>query len=288
MACMTLPAAEEEEALEERMGHQVEDARRKCTRADAHEHVAELAHGRVGEHPLDIVLGAADCRSEEGGQHPYERDDEHRRRRHDVEEVEPGDHVDAGRNHRRRMDERADRRRAFHCIGQPDVERYLRGLARCPDEEEKRNERRCAARNKVGVFLKLAEVERPDAVRAESRQQEEDAEKEAEVAYPVDDERLLACVRRAVFLVPEADQEIGAQTDAFPADEHEEHVVRRHQYEHHEDEEVQVREVPGIAFVVVHIARGVDVDEKAHARHHQAHDNRERIDPETDPGGEIA
>ena len=92
---------------------------------------------------------------------------------------------------------------------------------------------------------------------------------------------------RAVLLVPETDEQIGAQADAFPADEHEEHVARGHEREHHEDEEVQVGEVPGEAFIVVHVAGGVDVDEKADARDDEAHDNRERIDPETDASRRI-
>ena len=46
------------------------------------------------------------------------------------------DHVDAGSDHRRGVDERGDRRRARHRVGQPDVQRYLSGLARRADEEE--------------------------------------------------------------------------------------------------------------------------------------------------------
>ena len=47
-----------------------------------------------------------------------------------------GDQVDAGRHHRRRVDQGADRRRAFHRVGQPDVQRELRRLADRPAEEQ--------------------------------------------------------------------------------------------------------------------------------------------------------
>ena len=39
------------------------------------------------------------------------------------------DHVDARGHHGRGVNQRGDRRRAFHGVGQPDIERNLRGLA---------------------------------------------------------------------------------------------------------------------------------------------------------------
>ena len=51
------------------------------------------------------------------------------------EDVGAGDHVDAGGDHRGRVDERGDRRRAFHGVGQPDVERKLRALAGGAEEQ---------------------------------------------------------------------------------------------------------------------------------------------------------
>src|SRR5258708_12886212 len=57
--------AEEEQPLEERMRHQVEDSRGKCSPADTHHHVADLAYGRIREHALDIGLDDRDGRLEE-------------------------------------------------------------------------------------------------------------------------------------------------------------------------------------------------------------------------------
>ncbi len=48
-----------------------------------------------------------------------------------------GDHVDAGGDHGGGVDERGDRRGAFHGVGEPDVERDLRGLAGGSDDEQK-------------------------------------------------------------------------------------------------------------------------------------------------------
>ena len=52
--------SEEQAGLEERMRHQVKDARGVRADADADEHVAELADGPVREHLLDVGLGNAD------------------------------------------------------------------------------------------------------------------------------------------------------------------------------------------------------------------------------------
>ena len=44
-------------------------------------------------------------------------------------------HEDAGGHHGRGVDQRGDRRRAFHRVGQPDVQRKLRRLAHGADEQ---------------------------------------------------------------------------------------------------------------------------------------------------------
>ena len=57
--------AEEQQRLEERVRHQVKDAGDVRAGAHAHEHVAELGHGGIREHLLDVPLLEADRRREE-------------------------------------------------------------------------------------------------------------------------------------------------------------------------------------------------------------------------------
>ena len=52
------------------------------------------------------------------------------------QQVHARDQVDAGGDHRRRVDQRADRGRALHRVGQPGVQRDLRGLRERADEQQ--------------------------------------------------------------------------------------------------------------------------------------------------------
>ena len=84
---------------------------------------------------------------------------------------------------------------------------------------------------------------------------------EAEIADAVDDERL---DRRGIgrrLVVPEADQQIGGEADAFPAEEHLDEVVGGHQHQHREGEQRQIGEEARLARVLLHIAPAVEVDE---------------------------
>ena len=135
-AWMTEPAPEEQERLEERVGHQVVDARGVRADADADEHVAQLAHRRVGQHALDVGLDEPDRRGEDRGQHPDPGDHVEGDARPLEERVGARDEVDAGRHHGRRVDQGRDRRRALHGVREPRVERQLRRLPARPHEEE--------------------------------------------------------------------------------------------------------------------------------------------------------
>ena len=58
--------------------------------------------------------------------------------------------------------------------------------------------------------------------RAEYEKYEEYSENQSKISYPVHDKRLSAGIGVLRILVPETDEEVGREADAFPADEHEE------------------------------------------------------------------
>ena len=108
------------------------------------------------------------------------------------------DHVDAGRDHGGGVDEGGDRGGAFHGVGQPDVERNLRGFAGgAEDEQEGDGGEEAAVPVGIGgdAGEDVGEVER-----AEVGDEQEHREQEAEVADAVDDEGFFAGVGGGVLL----------------------------------------------------------------------------------------
>jgi hypothetical protein len=218
----------------------------------------------------------------------------HRGRRE--QEAHPADHVDACRHHGGRVDERGDRCRTGHRVGQPDVERNLRRLPAGAHEQTQSDQvdelkRRPRERNGHGqpgdrleVLADVGKGERRGHAHVhEGLEDQEDPDQEAEVPDPVHDEGLAPAEGVVAVAVPEADQQVGAEAHALPAQEQEHQVVGQHEHEHREREQVHVAEEalepPIVPMVVVHVADGVDVDQEAHTRHHQDHHRRERPAP---------
>ena len=90
--------------------------------------------------------------------------------------------------------------------------------------------------------------------------EDQQADDEAGVADAVGDERLVGRVRGALPLEVEADQQVRADADQLPAQEHLEEVVRQDQVEHREAEQRQVHEEAAEAAAAVKMAvRRVDL-----------------------------
>ena len=136
-------SAKEQQCLEERVRGEMEHARFGSGQTHAHDHVAELRECRVSEDAFDVVLLDGDERGQQRGKSTDPRNHGQRIRRKDEEHA--AQHVNAGGHHRRGVDQRADGRRAFHRVGQPDVQRKLRGLAHRAAEDQQASEGRCAA-----------------------------------------------------------------------------------------------------------------------------------------------
>ena len=192
--------------------------------------------------------------------------------------VDAAEHVDTGGDHRRGVDQRGDGRRAFHRVGQPDVQRELRGLADGAAEEQQRN------RGAEDVMLaELGEVDR--AVRPVAP---DDAEQETEVADAVDDEGLLRGVARGLLFVPVVDQQLGAETDQLPEDEHHEKIVGEHDAEHRKHEDRQAAEVARLRRVVVHVAEREHVHAEADDADDAEHERGEIVELDAEREREIA
>ena len=106
----------------------------------------------------------------------------------------------------------------------------------------------------------------------------EDAEREAEIADAVDDEGLDRGGVGLGLVVPEADQQIAREADALPAEEQLREVVGRHQRQHGEGEQRQIREEPRPVRVLGHVADRIEVHERRDGRHHHQHHGGQRVD----------
>jgi hypothetical protein len=291
--------AQEEQGLEEGMRAQMKQGRCVAPTSRRQQHVAELAHGRVGEHLLDVGLVDGDRGGEERGQGSHPRHHRRRARRQRVQEGQAAHHVDTGRHHGGGVDQRRDRRRAGHGVGQPRVEGNLGRLAAGPQEEAQGRDLQhlpVGAEGHPGghrdrlvcgesqVLLQVRKRHRRRAAVGKGPEDQEDSQQEAEVSDPVDDERLAAAVGVEAIAVPEADEKVGTQAHTLPAHEHEQEVVGQNQHQHREGEQVQVAEEAlesaVLAVVVVHVADRIDVDERAHAGHDQDHHRRDRVQGE--------
>ena len=113
---------------------------------------------------------------------------------------------------------------------------------------------------------------------SEAGEEEKHPKKKPEVAHPVDHKGLLPCIGSRILLIPETDQEIGTEADALPSHKHQQEVVGQDEVEHHEDEEVEVGEIPGKPGIIMHVSYGVDVDEETDPGDDQGHQDGERID----------
>jgi len=140
----------EQQRLEERVRHEVEHTHSVGAHAAGQEHVAELRDGGVGEYALDVVLHHGDRCRHQRGQRANHRYGGHRGGRQREQHVRAHDHVDAGGDHGGGVNERADRRGAFHGVGQPDVQRELGALAAGPHHEQQTNSQGQRAAGKTG------------------------------------------------------------------------------------------------------------------------------------------
>mmetsp|Transcript_15026 Transcript_15026/g.35416 ORF Transcript_15026/g.35416 Transcript_15026/m.35416 type:complete len:1189 (-) Transcript_15026:477-4043(-) len=277
--------AQEQQRLEEGMGHQVEDGHRVGRRAEGHGHVAELGQRRIRHHALDVVLDDA----EEAHEQRRDRADHHDEVQRGVAQLEQRRHArhheDAGRHHRRGVDQRGNRRWAFHRIRQPDMQRELGRLAHRTDEQADAGNAQQgpvrAREDHLGQDLRLGKG-LGVIQRAAKGQQQADAQDEAEVADPVHQEGLHVGEDRGRLFVPEADQQIGHQAHRFPAEEQLQHVVAHHQHQHAEGEQRDVGEEALVAVVLLHVADGVDVHHQRHEGHDAHHHRGQAVDEETD------
>ena len=287
--------AKKQERLEAGVGEQVEDRRGEAEQragAEAREHVAKLADRRIGEHPFEVVLHRADERRDQRRRGAHDRHDRQRAGAGGKERGRPRDQVDAGGHHRGGMDQGAGGGGALHGIWQPDVQRQLGALATGRQQEEQTDR---GADQTTRVPRRIGQPGLPEDTRhdhaiggdgvveverAVGHPEQEDRDRQSEVADAVDEECLLGRAGRLRFREPEADQQVAAGADRLPEDVDEQKVAGGHEHRHREYEHRHQREEPGIARIAVHVAGRINGHEQADAGDDREHRGGERIEPQ--------
>ncbi len=228
----------EEECFEECVGGDMEKPDPIGTDSASDEHVAELGDGGISEDFFDIGLSEGDKSPEEGGDRAEDCDNgscgggKCEEFAHPVEEENPGgDHCGS-------VDQSRDGGWASHRIGEPDIEGELGGFAHSSDEEEDTGggqyPRIEFAGDSSGVGKQdiVAEPAGFVAIFAEHNcgheGEGEHPESESPVTDAVDDEGFVGSEAVGFIFVPKADEKVGADTDAFPAEKEKGEVIAEH------------------------------------------------------------
>ena len=159
------------------------------------------------------------------------------------------DHIDPRGHHRRGMDQCADRRGAFHGIRQPGVQRQLRRFPDGADQKADGDCRRRARSQFVGLRKYLLVVQG-----LEIREHKENRDQKSGVPDAIDHKGFGRCLGGRNPVVVIADQQIGTEPHAFPADEQHRIVVAHHQQKHRDHEQVHIGKEAGEPFFTVHVA----------------------------------
>jgi hypothetical protein len=195
-------------------------------------------------------------------------------------------HEHAGGDHGRGVDEGGDRRRALHRVRQPGVQQELRRLAHGAHEQQQAGDGQRVDIHAEDMDLLADEAGRrgEDLIerdRIGEEKDKENAEREAEVADAVDDEGLDGGSVGRGLLIPEADEQIGGETDALPTEEHLHQIVGRHQHQHGEGEQRQIGEEPLARGILVHVADRIEMHERRHGGDDDEHDRRQAVDAQS-------
>ena len=104
------------------------------------------------------------------------------------------------------------------------------------------------------------------------------ANEESKVANAGDDEGFFGRCRRLRLVIPEADQQVGSETDQFPTHEEQQQAVGDDDAQHGPGKQRQEAKKAGKVFVVLHIADAVDKDQQPDKGDHHQHDGGQRIE----------
>ncbi len=175
------------------------------------------------------------------------------------------------------MDQCGNRRGSFHRIGQPHIKRKLRRLAAGSNKKQQ-----SGSGDDSGAFRQVevlaGEVSNfGELKRSEDRRDEKHPENEPGIANAINDERLIRRVARRLPMKVKPNQQIRAQSHAFPPDKHEHIIICQDQREHREHEEIEVPKKSVVPPFMRHVPGRINMDQHSDPGYKQQPDARQWI-----------
>ena len=285
---------QEEQCLEHSVGEQVEHRSHipntvvelgACDTQRSY-HECDLRNGRECKHTLDIALYTCHSRSIKRSERTDYSD---YIKSHAVNSInwEHACHkVNTCHNHRGGMDKCRHWRRAFHCIGKPNVQwKHCRltcatheDECQCPCHDRTAKERSTSgSRNGcLRIARKRNEVECVGIER-----QNQNTYQETEVGKTSDDKRLFRRRNGSRQCIIKSDKQIGRHTHKLPEDIHLENVGGEYKPKHREGEQRQESIITLEAFFTVHITKAVKMHHKRYRGNDNKHHCRNRVEKDT-------
>ena len=286
------PCTKEQHRFEKGVREQVEHRCGVHADPGCNEHVAKLRTGRIGDHTFDVGLDQTNRRRKERRGRTQDGDKGGRFRRHFHQGRHAAHKEHTSSNHRRCVDQGRNWGRAFHRVRQPGVQDQLSRFTHRTDEQQEGNQVCRVPFRPQETQLGFSQHRRrgKDVIKVDAASQEEqrkDTKRKAEVTDAVDDERFHRGRTSRGFTVVKADQQVGGNAHTFPAKEHLDQVVGGHQHQHGEGKERQVGKEPRLVAlpvlplrIVIHVAKGVEVNQRGHGRDHDQHDRGQTVNAE--------
>ena len=273
---------EEEQSFEKGMRHQVEHPSREGAHPNGCHHKTQLADRRISQHFLNVKLPNGDGGCEQSCHAAHQRNKSLRFRDLHIQGSRTGDKVYTCRDHRGGVDQSRNRRGAGHGVWQPDKQRQLRRFPRHAQQHKQRY-RQDHHWHRLSHLRSLGE-DLFEIKAAESPKHGKGGDQETEIADAVGYKGFLGGDGIAdsilPFLIPESNQQIRTQSDPFPADKCHQVVIAADQDHHGGNEQVHIDKeaaetawIAVEAHVFVHVANGVDMDQRSHPGDYQHHDD---------------
>jgi hypothetical protein len=269
----------EQRRLEGGVVHHVEDRRHRAQRAaeaEQHGDKAEMADGRIGQQPFDILLEDREERAQHQRDHAGKTDDEEPFIGSRQHRPHPRHQEDARLDHGCGVQEGRHGGRRRHGVRQPELERELRALGEGAQQDQDQDRPvQIVLAQQVAGCQHLVEI-----VAAHHMPDQQHAAEQRHAADSGDGQRHARAVARGRIVIPVADQQEGEDAGQLPEDDELDQIAGEHDAKHRsrkgKEEHVETRNRVFRRHVIARVDDNQETDAGDQHREHPG----EPVDPE--------